>query len=616
MKRFFLLLFSWMLVSMAHATIIPSSTQMWWGYFNESDADNLPYDGHLGLGQAATIDVAIYVPGNDEFVGGSTIKAIRFWLGNDYTSINSDLTVWISTSKPSSPTSATYYQTISKSTLVKGENAVELSTPFVVNNQAIYVGFTFSIGQRAYPLMGSGKDHENGWFIKSNFSEWENLYGNGYGNLALQVLIDGGNYPANSMTVEDFGQYVVQKGNSVSVPVRFTNKGKDPITSFTYTIASEGSNIVTEETVNLGYGLTFNSTVTQNVGLSSDEKDQKSVKTITVTKVNGMPNESSQKSAIGNLVTISEIPTVVPVVEEFTGTWCGYCPYGLVGMHKAHETYGDKVVLLGIHSGDVMATNDFAPVLSGVSSFPSAKINRKTGFYPSSNSICYYIEDAMKAVVPGSLKLTATWTDADKTAINFKTNSKFVYDDNNGQYGIAFALVEDGLTGSSYDWAQANYLSGRSGDDDMKFWYNSGSSVSNYVYDHVAVAAWDIQNGVDNSVNPVIRSGEIQTFSYNGSIKNNTLIQDKTKLKAVALLIDRISGTIINAAQAEIVEGGLKHDVNSDGKVDSDDVAEIVNAIMNNPSPGYSSYEADVNGDGKVNIEDVVKLLNIILGKE
>ena len=47
-----------------------------------------------------------------------------------------------------------------------------------------------------------------------------------------------------------------------------------------------------------------------------------------------------------------------------------------------------------------------------------------------------------------------------------------------------------------------------------------------------------------------------QTFTYVGDITKKSLIQDKSKLKAAALLIDRTSGVIVNAAQAEIKTKG------------------------------------------------------------
>ena len=60
-------------------------------------------------------------------------------------------------------------------------------------------------------------------------------------------------------------------------------------------------------------------------------------------------------------------------------------------------------------------------------------------------------------------------------------------------------------------------------------------------------------NGVNNSIDPNIDSSTPQKYSYTGSISNNSLIQDKSNLKAIALLIDRSSGKIVNAAQSNIV---------------------------------------------------------------
>ena len=146
----------------------------------------------------------------------------------------------------------------------------------------------------------------------------------------------------------------------------------------------------------------------------------------------------------------------------------------------------------------------------------------------------------------------AVWENAEQKAVVFNTKTKFSYNEDSGQYAIAFVLVEDGLTGTGSDWAQQNYYNGQSGSDEMAFWYTAGSPVTGLEFNHVAVAAWDAKNGVDGSVNPRINVDEEQTFRYVGSISTNSLIQDKSKLKAIALLIDRTSNTVVNAAQSPI----------------------------------------------------------------
>ena len=75
--------------------IAPTGNQFWWGYFSADKASDLPYSGNLGYSKATTVDAAIFVPANHSIVGQGTIKALRFWLGDDISGISSDLTVWI-----------------------------------------------------------------------------------------------------------------------------------------------------------------------------------------------------------------------------------------------------------------------------------------------------------------------------------------------------------------------------------------------------------------------------------------------------------------------------------------------------------------------------------------
>ena len=55
----------------------------------------------------------------------------------------------------------------------------------------------------------------------------------------------------------------------------------------------------------------------------------------------------------------------------------------------------------------------------------------------------------------------------------------------------------------------------------------------------------------------------------------------------------------------------LKGDVNSDGKVDKDDLRDLVEYIMGNNPNGVTDESADVNGDNKVNVADVVALTSL-----
>ncbi|MBR3399520.1 MAG: hypothetical protein IKH08_07055, partial [Prevotella sp.] len=184
--------------------------------------------------------------------------------------------------------------------------------------------------------------------------------------------------------------------------------------------------------------------------------------------------------------------------------------------------------------------------------FPSSFINRTMDLYPHPYNFQIYMPQVLASTTLGGISVQAAWNSEDMKAIKIDTQTKFVYSEDNGNYGIAFVLVEDGLKGTGSSWSQNNYLSGNSDYMDFKFWYESPSRVTGLEFDHVAVGAWNIANGFANSVNTTIVADEIQDYSYTADISSKSVIQDKTKLKVVALLIDKSNGSIINAAQTTI----------------------------------------------------------------
>ena len=547
MKKAFVLLLATMITLVGHAEITLGDNQVWWGYFN----DNGLIDYHVGSNQAGAIDAAIFIPANHAIAGAATIKAVRLWLGDDISKVG-DMTLWISKSLPTTASAADYTQTVTKSSLKVNINEIELTTPYVVNNDGIYVGVSFPISGKTYPIMSAGNDAVGSFFLRFTGGVWRDLYGEGYGKFAFQVLLDGVTLGNSDATPLDFGTSHVEKNGTITVPVEIYNNGKETISNISYTITTDGKESA-EQTIYVD-DITFASTGIAYISFSADEKARKYSKTLTLTKVNGVANEAKKKTSTGNLITLSERPAVTPVVEEFTGTWCGYCPYGFVGMEKVYETFGDKVALIAVHKGDIMETKDYYAIVSP-SGYPSSRIDREHSLYPSASSLKSYINNILEnKVAVASIKAAATWTGTGKTAIKIDTKTQFVYSEDNGQYGIAYVLAEDGLSGSGDEWNQTNYLSGGSGNRDMQFWYDSDSYVSGLEFNHVAVAAWNITDGAKGSVSPKIVNGAVQTYSFEADITGKKLIQNKSKLKVITLLIDRTTGFVVNAAQTSIMD--------------------------------------------------------------
>lgn len=534
--------------------ITPTKEQVWWGYFNESDFETADYT--IGTGSAMTLMAGIYIPANHTNLGNATIQGVRVYIDGGVTSSLSNLKIWISKELPNKLDEADYKQSTLGS-LSAGINDYKLTTPYQVNNEGFYIGYSVK-STTGYFIRCGGTDAPNSFFVGNPDAgmSWSDLNGQGLGKLAFQILVEGGNFPSNCVTAEDFGQHMVLQGEETSVPITITNYGQNTIGTISYTIATEGGSTTPEETVSVG-SLALNGTKTINIPFASDAETRKYQKTFNITKVDGKNNTATDNSATGFLITMKEKYAVTPVIEEFTGTWCGWCPRGTVGMEKIHETYGDQVVQIAAHSGDVMAISAYSSVINTYAGgFPSSITDRRYEADPSFASLKNVLTTAFKRAAPASIDLYAEWDSNTKTKVVFTATTRFAYNENDGQYGIAYILVEDGLTGTGSNWAQTNYYSGQSVGGDMAWWCSAGSSVTGIEFNHVAVAGWSVQNGVNNSVNPIIDSNTEQTHTYTGSISGNSLVQDKTKLKAVALLIDRTNGTIVNAAQTAIEDYG------------------------------------------------------------
>lgn len=84
------------------------------------------------------------------------------------------------------------------------------------------------------------------------------------------------------------------------------------------------------------------------------------------------------------------------------------------------------------------------------------------------------------------------------------------------------------------------------------------------VYDHVAIAAKSVNKGIEGSITAPLVAEQIQShqveFDLTNGIKSYTtkeeLVQDKSKLKVVAMLINTQTGEIINADEKEIAPYG------------------------------------------------------------
>ena len=428
---------------------------------------------------------------------------------------------------------------------------------------------------------------------------------------------------AASVVTTDFGKGYAALNGQVSVPVTLAGEGLDEINSIDYTITTGGA--VKDYHMELTTPITFMMNAEVLVPIDADATVGERDKVFTLTKVNNKANECTTENltASGKLVTVAKKPKVVPFLEEATGTWCGWCARGIPALSLLNKIYKDNIVTIAVHNGDPMALNDYQLNASG---YPSCTINRGEFLDPYYGSgdqafgISREVEAIQRSYVPAGIEVEADWKDESQQQISVKTTTTFVENMTEANYRIGYLLVEDGQKGTDSSWEQSNYYAGSNvKDENLTTLTESPSKMTDVTYNYVPVAVYEPFNGIEGSVPATITADDAMEHNYVIDITGNERIQDKKKLGVVALLIDKTSGKVINAAKFKFDkdsgsgQGFIKGDANGDGNVTISDVVAIVNKILGNPSENFKEAAADVDGDGQITIADAVGVVNIIL---
>ena len=540
-------------------TITPSEGQVWWGYMAESD---LSTTKTIGTGSPASFLAAIKIPANHEEIGGATIKAIRVYIADDLASTMSDVSVWVSTSLPASVDDADYVQSVKS--VVDGANDIELTTPYAINNQELYVGYALT-SSYSYPIMSCGTDAADAFLLSVPGSiDWADLVGNGFGKLALQILVEGGNFADYSATPQAIEDQVAQLGGTVTLNVPVANSGLKDITSIDYTITTNGETSA-EQHADVATPIAYNAIGNVEITINADSEKGMKNKVLTITKVNGNENAAPIKVSAFTLYTITEVVTHRVVVEEFTGTGCGWCPRGIVGMEKLRNTFGDLFVGIAVHqynSSDPMyiATNNYAKL--GLSSAPSCVIDRRyvaDPYYGTYNDICddFTAVQSIPTIVDVDVEANRN---ENQSKVDAKATVQSLVDGIN--FNIEYVLIGDGITGTAFKQANyyPQYYTASQLPADLADFGSGGkygqSSVSGLTFNDVALSSSYVSGSNKAAKLTNLSSTEPAISEYTLSLPTKTTLKnaiDKNQVYVAALIIDSKNGNIVNAAKAKVM---------------------------------------------------------------
>lgn len=525
------------------------------------------------------------------------------------------------------------------SNIKAGWNTTTFTTPYTIKaNTDIYAGYTYkqkntsSSGRYTndcYPLscVKEGMDAQTLYMYANvpassggSGEGWYN-FGNTNGNLSIQLIVEG-DYQGYYLIPFDFGTIQTAAGKERTVNVKCQSTGAAAVNSISYTYTQ--NNVTSEEkTVTLSTpeaGTIANFPFT----ISGADKTGTYDISLKITKVNGEANLAAINTAAGkNLVKAKDLkPTVV--MEEFTGTGCGFCPRGIVGMKNCNEKFGDQFIGIAIHQynqADPMYTVNYAGL--SWSGAPACKLNRGTQvdpFYGSSTTITADAESLLEenAIADAAVTVKGEWDATDDTKLNATAT---IESQTAKTYQVVYVLTGDNVTNtntaaSDYSsWGQSNYFSKAHGaytyaqlDDDLKFLWEEPYSYHPVFNDVLIASSYSRTINKGANVDAPAEGTAEGTFQLSMPVTNKVLMPyiDRDQLYVVAFLIDPTTKKIVAGGKSKVATwtSGIKG-VKNDASVNATEVARytVDGRMVSAPVKGINIIKMSDGTTKKVTVE-------------
>ncbi len=261
----------------------------------------------------------------------------------------------------------------------------------------------------------------------------------------------------------------------------------------------------------------------------------------TFNKVKSYVVYAKYKNVMSSKLTIKSInPTHATkiLLEDYTGTWCGYCPKAAYEIDEVVKKR-KNVIAVAIHNdksfSNFKGRNELIRTFN-INSYPTVKINRIDDWIRwlySIKGVDYYLSKKTNLGLAINSSLTGE---------ELKVKVKVHYDVKSANKNrLVVYLVENDLIAS-----QANY----GNNNPESHWYQKGNPIKDFKHNHVARMV--LTNILGDDI-PSDKSGTGSTYEKDFKVTLPSSIKDKSKLQIVAFVVDT-SKAVINAQQAKVGE--------------------------------------------------------------
>lgn len=369
---------------------------------------------------------------------------------------------------------------------------------------------------------------------------------------------------------------------------KVNNYGSIPITSIDVSWNDGSAHTATFNTnIAVGATVTINHTVPVNYStVNTYDID------VEITAVNGGVDPNPADNTGSTVIsTISQNASKKVLIEEGTGTWCGWCPRGAVAMDYMTVNYPDDFIGVAVHNGDPMADATYNNS-SKFDGFPSSHtdrfiLNADVGISNFEN----YYNQRINVLTPALASITAT---SNGNAISIVASATFYTSFASERYKLGVIIAENNVTGTGSGYNQTNYYAGGS-NGTMGGYESLPSTVpaADMVYDHVGRALLGGYNGQTGSIPATITDGQTVNYTFNYNIPATS---NKNEMYAVVVIIDSQTGEIVNSNKVGFATASVGDVQTIDLAVYPNPASEKLNVTFEAQGGDYLIQVTDLQG--------------------
>lgn len=521
-----------LLLMLLFAVTVANAKYTYWGYAGKTAAD-LPY-GSIGTRQGKA---AIYIPAEvAQMYKGLKVTGMRFSLTDKAETVKAfvakDLNGAYATEKMADMGN-------------KGLNSVPFDEAYTITGEPFYLGYEFTSDINVVGVTDEYCEGANFTDFGKGWTDNTKLTPDNAPALALQMRVEGTELPVD-VAICGVKKVITSVGDTYQIKGKLLNFAAAKITSLRigYTIGNAEEQFADiEQTVAARAEEEF--AITCN---APDAKGCENMK-VRLVEVNGKEDAYAANNTYASTIVTANVQMTKRVyMEEYTGIKCPWCVRGIEEISQNHTKFPGQFVAIAKHCYSGTPTElECSSYTYGISGgFPKGTYDRRrTNSLDTTDKNELYVKAFINSGSVLGIDAIANFTDADHSKVTATAVMKFNRELPNANYGLAFAVIENDVTG----YKQRNAYSGS-----VKSYYGWEKKGDNIAIDlqHVARLGYETNEGISDVFPKQINSGD--AFSHTIELNLPKNIQDYKNLKLIAFVIDRNSKYVENVVEVPIKE--------------------------------------------------------------